>query len=45
MKDAINATKKRAREESTPLQQICNNEINKKVKQGANIDNIASCKI
>ena len=45
MKGAINATKKRAREESTPLQQIFNNEINKKVKQGANIDDIASCKI
>jgi hypothetical protein len=30
---------------STPLQQIFNNEVNKSVKLGANIDEIASCKI
>jgi hypothetical protein len=33
IKSAINDTKKRAREESTPLQKIFNNEVNKRVKQ------------
>jgi hypothetical protein len=45
VKIAISGTRKRAREESTPLQQIFNNEISKKVKKGSNIDEIAACKI
>ena len=45
VKIAISETRKRAREESTPLQQIFNNEISKRVKKGSNIDEIAACKI